>query len=108
MDEHYIAKSTVAALGLTHLFIHGQIQEEADFTISGDSIKPNHYGSADTLAGNDSTIAMDFDYVNSRALGTRDGDPFELPINATAFDRLSLQYVLMLALTRDEKPDTFV
>jgi hypothetical protein len=45
-DEHYIAKSTVAARGLTHLFIHGQIQEEADFTISGDSIRPNHFGSA--------------------------------------------------------------
>lgn len=108
VDEHYIARSTVAARGLTHLFIHGQIQEEADFTISDGSIKPNHYGSTDTIAGNDSAIAMDFDYVSARAIGTRNGDPFELPINATAFDRLSLQYALMLALMRDEKPDTFM
>ena len=108
IDEHYIAKSTVAARGLTHLFIHGQIQEEADFTISGGSIRPKHFGSADTLAGNDSAIAMDFDYASARAIGTRDGDPFELPINASAFDRLTIQYALMLALMHDEKPDTFM
>lgn len=108
VDDHYFAKSSVTARGLTRLLVGGQIQEEADFTISDGAIKPNHYESVDTLAGNDTAIKMEFDYTNSRAIGTRNGEPFEFPITALAFDRLSLQYELMLALLHDEKPDTFM
>lgn len=108
VDDHYIAKWTVEARGLTRLFVHGQIQEQADFTIVDGAVQPQHFESTDTLAGNDNTAVMDFDYDSMLASGTRNGDPFELPIEAAAFDRLSLQYALMLALLRNENPDTFL
>jgi hypothetical protein len=108
VDEHYIAKSSVAPRGLTRLLVGGHILEEADFTISDGAIKPNHYESVDTLAGNDSAIVMDFDFAASRATGTRNGEPFELPMNEMAFDRQTLQYGLMLALMYGENPDTFL
>lgn len=107
-DENYSAKSIVVPRGLARIFLRGKIEEQADFTISDGSLEPHHYESVDSIARHDRAISMDFDYVGRRAIGTRNGEPFELPIETMAFDRVSIQYALMLALMHDVEPGIFV
>ena len=107
-DQNYVAKSIIAPRGLARLFVHGTIEEQARFTISDGSLEPHHFDSVDSIARDDKVISMDFDYDGRRATGTRNGEHFELAIESTAFDRVSLQYALMLALMRDVELDTFV
>lgn len=107
-DDQYTAIWTVVPRGLARILVSGSFRDQADFAIVEGAIKPVHFESTDTFAGNDKNLAMDFDYAEKRAIGIRNGDPFELAMDGPGFDRLSLQYALMLGLMRDYRPESFM
>jgi len=52
----------------------------------------------DTIARNDESGTLTFDWATNNASGTSDGEDLSYPIDELTLDRLSLQYALMLDL----------
>ena len=97
-DGQYTAKSSLRPRGLARLIAHGEVSEHSVFSVDNGILLPRHYESIDTLARDDTASSLDFDFEHKLAMGVNDGVPFELPFQGQVFDRVSIQYALMLGL----------
>lgn len=87
--------------GFVSLFARGDVRERARFSDLGEGMQPLAYESRNTLR-EDSGAQLDFDWAANRVTGMHyeDGSTqsVDAPLDASVFDRLTMQYRLMQEL----------
>jgi hypothetical protein len=97
-DEGYQARSFLKPKGLASVFARGELVETATFDITDERVRPLAYALRDTIARNDESGSLTFDWSAGTAAGDSDGKALSYDIDELTVDRLSLQYALMLDL----------
>ncbi len=104
-EEAFAAASILEPRGLASLFAGGRIEEAARFTLSEGQLVPASYRSRDTISRDERSAQIDYDWSDERARGSDEDGIFDHPVDGTAFDRVTLQYALMLDLANGaERP----
>lgn len=96
--NRYTAKSWVIPRGLARLFARGQLAEHAEFSIVNNVLLPHEFESLDTLKkkGRKTTIGFERDPDLAKVVVGETN--LEVPLDKPTFDRVSIQYALMLAM----------
>lgn len=97
-DGRYLARSLLKPKGLASVFARGELVESATFDIADNRVRPLGYTMRDTIARNDESGSLSFDWESGIATGDSDGKQLNYDLSALTVDRLSLQYALMLDL----------
>ena len=97
-DEGFVAASTIKPRGIASVFARGRLDETSHFRVNDERVVPLDYQMRDTIARNDKSATMQFDWEAGTAAGENEDGPFEHPIDMATYDRASIQYALMLDL----------
>ncbi len=97
-DEGFAAVSILEPKGIARVFARGRVEEAAQFTLSDGRLVPASYRSRDTVSRDERFAQIDYDWSDDRARGSDEDGAFDHPVDETAFDRVTLQYALMLDL----------
>jgi len=94
-DSGYIARHFVEPTGLSRIVAHGDITEVSEFAAGDNGVYPISYQTNDTLAKDDPTADIQFDWNTFEASGTVNDEKFHADLDRLRQDRVSIQYALM-------------
>jgi hypothetical protein len=106
-DGGYAAQSIVRAAGLARMFVRGDVTEYSTFEIIDDGVRPLAYNSSDLISKEDKFMQFEFDWDEDRVSGSVNDQPVQMDLDGRVFDRVSLQYELMLDLLNERKNDEY-
>lgn len=97
-EDGFTAASTIKPRGIASVLARGRLDETSNFRINDQRVVPLDYTMRDTIARNDKSASMQFDWAAKMAAGEDDDGLFEHAIDMATYDRASIQYALMLDL----------
>lgn len=92
--DGYVAHHVIKPTGMARLISRGKMDVRSEFMDGAGGVLPVEYASVDTIR-DDPSIDLTFDWDNSQAKGTVDGNPVTLPLAGITHDSVSIQYALM-------------
>lgn len=105
-DAGYRVESVLRASGFARLFVRGEIRENATFLVIEGGIRPLQYDSVDSISKKGKSLHFNFDWQQKTVTGSINEQDFQLELQGFVYDRVSIQYQLMLDLqnqiTREE------
>ena len=101
-DSGYIARHFVEPTGMSRIVARGEIVEVSEFAAGDDGIYPISYQTNDTLAKDDPSADIQFDWNTFEASGTVNDEEFHADLDRLRQDRVSIQYALMHDLLNDQ------
>ena len=96
--DGYVATHVVKPTGMAKLLASGRISETSRFRTTDDGIRPVNYRSDDSLSRDKTQASIQFNWETGEASGTVDDQAVSSIIEDFAYDRVSIQYVLMFDL----------
>lgn len=97
-DDGYSAESVLRASGLARLFVRGEIREKSAFTVIEGVVRPARYDSTDSISKHAKSLHFDFDWDQQIVTGTINDQDLQLELQGLVYERVSIQYQLMLDL----------
>lgn len=94
--DGYIATHDIQATGMSRLLAGGRISETSEFSHTADGIRPVQFRSDDTLTREKTRAQIAFDWDTEQASGTVNDEDVLYALDTLAYDRVSIQYELML------------
>ena len=94
-DSGYIARHFVEPTGMSRIVARGEIVEVSEFAAGDDGVYPISYQTNDTLAKDDPSADIQFDWNTFEASGTVNDEEFHADLDRLRQDRVSIQYALM-------------
>jgi len=107
-DSGYEATHRIVPKGLARMLAGGSIEETSGFEYTSDGVTPVHYVSVDTLSKNKTRADISFDWSTGAVTGTVNGEPVESVLEEIAYDRVSIQYELMVDLMNGGAGETYI
>lgn len=107
-DDRYVAVHRVAPTGMARMLVNGTIEETSGFELAPDGVRPLHYTSVDTIAGDASEADFTFDWEERSIDGELDGKPVTMEFDGEAHDRISIQYAMMRDMLAGETGRRYV
>lgn len=105
-DAGYTAESVLRASGLARLFARGEIRENSEFSVNDGAVRPLRYVSVDSISKKGKSLNFNFDWDQKTVMGSINEQDFQLELTGFVYERVSIQYQLMLDLqnqsTREE------
>ena len=87
--------SVIEPTGLANIFLHGNIEERAEFDAGPDGITPRRFSSNDQLTKGKPVQDFTFDWDGGVVGGTINDEPYEYELSDNMRDRVTIQYQLM-------------
>lgn len=106
--DGYVATHVIKTTGMSRMIASGDITESATFSRVSAGLRPQSYHSEDKLTRDKNRADIDFDWTAGTASGTVNGEPYDASMEALAFDRVSMQYELMLDLLNSNPAEEYV
>ena len=106
-DAGYSAKSVLRAAGLARLFARGEITENSTFAVRADGVRPLQYSSVDGISKKDKSMVFDFDWDRNKVTGSINDKDLVLELQGRVYDRVSIQYELMLDLLNNSTSEEY-
>jgi hypothetical protein len=107
-DNGYEATHRIVPKGLARMLAGGSIEETSGFESTSNGISPVHYVSVDTLSKKKTRADISFDWSTGAVTGTVNGEPVESVLDEIAYDRVSIQYELMVDLMNGGAGETYI
>jgi len=101
-DSGYIARHVVKPTGMSKFIARGEIVEVSEFADGDDGVYPISYRTNDTIAKDDPSADIRFDWNAFEASGTVNDEEFHADLDRLRQDRVSIQYALMHDLLNDQ------
>jgi len=107
-SDGYKATHIIKTTGMSRMLASGDVTESATFLRAPQSILPQSYHSNDKLTRDRNRAEITFDWANNEASGTVNGEPYQTSMEGLAYDRVSMQYELMLDLLNGNPAEEYV
>lgn len=107
VDPGFMANTVIKATGMSRMIARGAIQESSYFLLEADGVRPTQYRSIDTIATEDESVVLDFDWRERKVHGVVNNETFDEPLEGRVHDRVSIQYELMLDLLSGKAADRY-
>lgn len=102
-NGEFIYQSVAHATGLLARFLKDEIVERSRWAYQNDSIRPLHYITQRYGGRKERSTRQVFDWDNSTAINTNNGNTQRFPLPPNTQDKLSYQILLMRDLKKGEK-----
>lgn len=99
----YIYTWTVTARGVFRIVYSNDVVQKSWLSVAAGHVRPDKYHADD----GSSTVDIDFDWQNRRALGVSETKPVDLKLDPGTQDVMSIQIEVMLDLQNANLPKTF-
>jgi len=106
-ESGYTANSSLHASGLASVFVRGDVIESSTFAVGEDGVRPLKFNSTDRISKKDKSMDFDFDWDNNTVSGKINDVDFTMDLEDHVYDRVSIQYELMLDLMNDNPSDEY-
>jgi hypothetical protein len=107
-ENGYEATHRIVPKGLARILAGGSIQETSSFEYTADGVSPTRYVSVDTLSKHKTRADISFDWSTGAVTGTVNDEPVESVLEELAYDRVSIQYELMVDLMNGGAGETYI
>lgn len=107
-ENGYEATHRIVPTGLARMLVGGSIEETSGFEYTSDGVIPVRYVSTDTLSKDKSRADISFDWSTGAVTGTVNDEPVESVLEDLAYDRVSIQYELMVDLMNGGAGKTYI
>lgn len=106
-DTGYSAESVIRATGLARLFARGEITEKSIFSVFEGEIRPLKYDATDSISKKGKSLHFDFDWDQELVTGSINDQDFQFELPDFVYERVSIQYQLMLDLQNHSIRETY-
>ena len=106
-DDGYAVSTVLSSSGLARMFVRGDLRENSTFAVVDGSVQPHRYQSADLISKKDKFMDFTFDWQHNQVTGSINDEEIDLNFDGQLFDRVSIQYELMLDLLSGQQSDQY-
>lgn len=101
-DGRFIFESVTRPTGIARLLTNGQVVEHSEWRLHQYAIQPLHYSYFNSGSKKNRDVHLKFDWTTDTVTNTITGEPWKMPLQEGALDKLVYQLQIMLDLARNK------
>jgi hypothetical protein len=101
-DGRFVFESVTRPVGIARLLTSGQVVEHSEWRLRQYTIQPLHYSYFNSSSKKNRDERLEFDWTTRTITDTISGEPWQMPLQEGALDKLVYQLQIMLDLARNK------